>query len=73
MRMQWREILYQIGIAVKEVLAVGSVYAAFCLADKQLVFAQQGEEIISSHSYADLKTAAALHKVCDHRSVVDAF
>lgn len=54
MCLQWRESLYHIGIAVKEVLAVGSVYAAFCLADKQLVFAQQGEEIISSHNYAML-------------------
>lgn len=34
MRMQWREILYQVGIAVIEVFAVCRVGVSFCFADK---------------------------------------
>lgn len=63
MCLQWREILYHIGIAVKEVLAVGSVYAAFCLTDKQPIFAQQRKKIISSHNYIMLLKKRLQHDI----------
>jgi hypothetical protein len=47
MRMQGRKTLYQVGIAVKEVFAVGGIYTSFSFANKQLVAGQQIKEVVS--------------------------
>ena len=49
MWMQWREILYQVGIAVIEVFTVGGVNTSFCFAYKQFIAGQQTEKTISAN------------------------
>ena len=50
MSMQWCKTLYQVGIAEKEMFAVGGVHTCFSPAYQQLVFRQQIQEIISAHT-----------------------
>jgi hypothetical protein len=38
--MHWRKILYQIGIAVKEMLGIGGVYTSFFSSYQQFILGQ---------------------------------
>jgi hypothetical protein len=38
MRMQWRKMLYQVGISVKEMFTVSGMRASFSFAYQQFVF-----------------------------------
>ncbi len=51
MRMQWRETLYQVGIAVKEVFGVGSMHTSFFSSHQQFIFCQQIKKRISANDY----------------------
>jgi hypothetical protein len=47
---QWRKTLYQIGIAIKVMFAVGGMNTAFCFSYQQFVAFQQIKEFISSYT-----------------------
>src|ERR1700741_1407703 len=49
MWMQWRETLYQVGIAVVKVFTVGCVSISFCFANKQFISGQQTKKTISAN------------------------
>lgn len=61
MCMQWCKTLYQVGIAEKEMFAVGGVHASFSPAYEQLVSGQQIKETISSYAYVLLAKEGLQH------------
>ena len=50
MGMQWREILYQVGIAIKEMFGVGSKGAAVTLTHQHFIFRQQIKQPITANA-----------------------
>jgi hypothetical protein len=59
--MQWRETLYQVGIAVIKVLAIGRVCISFCFTDKQFIPRQQTEKTIPANMNIVLQKEGPKH------------